>query len=61
MKWFSFSGIVKEIKKIRWPGIGNLTENSVQVLIFTVGFGIVFFCCDFLVTLFLRLMNVIGG
>ncbi len=61
MKWFSFSGIVKEIKKIRWPGFKTLSENSVQVLIFTVGFGVVFFVCDFIVTLLLQVLNVIGG
>lgn len=61
MKWFSLSGIVKEIKKIRWPHIGSLSENSIQVLIFTIGFGIVFFACDFICTLVLNLLNVIGG
>ncbi len=61
MKWFSISGIAKEIKKIRWPKIGDLSVNSVQVIIFTLGFGIFFFLCDFLVTMFLQLLNVIGG
>ena len=60
MKWFSISGIVKEIKKIRWPGFKDLSVNSVQVLIFTFGFGIYLFFCDFLVTMFLQLLNVIG-
>ncbi len=61
MKWFSLSGIVKENKKIRWPNFKDLSTNSVQVLIFTLGFGVFFFACDFIVTLFLRLLNVIGG
>ena len=60
MKWFSISGIVKEIKKIRWPGFKGLSVNSVQVLIFTFGFGAFLLFCDFLVTMFLQLLNVIG-
>ena len=35
LKWFSFSGVTKEIKKIRWPKREDLVENSVQTIIFT--------------------------
>lgn len=59
-KWFSFSGITKEIKKIRWPKKGDLGSNSVQVIIFTLFFGLFFYLCQFIITLLLKLMGVIA-
>ena len=60
MKWFSLDAIIKEIKKIRWPKKGDLFTNSVQVVVFTAFFGVFFYICQFLVSLCLRLMGVIG-
>ncbi|MBR2802041.1 MAG: preprotein translocase subunit SecE [Erysipelotrichaceae bacterium] len=60
MKWFSFNGIVKEIKKIRWPEKGDLLTNSVQVIIFTFGFGAFFLLCQVVVSEFLRLLGAIA-
>ena len=60
MSWFSFSGIAKEIKKIRWPQKGDLATNSVQVIIFTLFFGIFFVCCEFIISMILNLLGVIG-
>ena len=60
MKWFSLSAIAKEISKIRWPKKSDLLTNSVQVVIFTAFFGVFFYLCQFLVSLCLRLIGVIG-
>ena len=43
LKWFSISGIRKEIKRIRWPKAKELFSNSLTVIVFTVLFGIFFF------------------
>ena len=48
LKWFSISGIRKEIKRIRWPKAKELFSNSLTVIVFTVLFGIFFFLCGFL-------------
>lgn len=60
LKWFSFSGVAKEIKKIRWPKREDLVENSVQTIIFTFFFGVFFVLCQLLVTLVLKGLGVIG-
>jgi len=60
MSWFSPKAIVKEISKIRWPKKGDLLTNSVQVLVFVAFFGVFFYLCQFLVSLALRAMGVIG-
>ena len=59
LKWFSFSGVTKEINKIRWPKREDLVENSVQTIIFTFFFGVFFVLCQFLVTLVLKGLGVI--
>ena len=59
MKWFSLSGIVKEIKKIRWPKKNDLLTNSGQVVLFTAFFALFFYLCQFLVSLCLKLVGVI--
>ena len=60
MKWFSPSQIVKEISKIRWPKKDDLLVNSVQVILFTAFFAIFFYGCQFVISLVLKLMGVIG-
>ena len=60
MKWFNFGEIFKEISKIRWPKKNDLLTNSVQVILFTAFFGAFFYLCQFLVSLFLRLIGVIN-
>ena len=42
LKWFSISGILKEVKRIRWPHGKTLATNSLTVIVFTVFFGIFF-------------------
>jgi len=60
MKWFSFSGIIEEIKKIHWPSKKELFTNSVQVVIFTFAFGLFFFVCQLIISELLNLMGAIG-
>jgi len=60
MKWFSLSGIIKEIKKIRWPEKSDLFTNSVQVIIFTVVFALFFFLCQVVISQLLRLLGAIS-
>ena len=60
MKWFSLSGIAKEIKKIRWPKGNDLLENSVQVVIFTACFALFFLLCQLVVSMILRMIGAIA-
>ena len=58
MKWFSLSAIGKEISKIRWPKKDSLLTNSVQVVIFTVFFGLFFVLCQFIISVVLKGLGV---
>ena len=58
-KWFSINGINKEIKKIRWPKPKDLLTSSVQVIIFTLFFGLFFVLCELLVSVVLKGIGVI--
>ena len=56
-RWFSFSGINKEAKRVRWPhwkseGSNNpgILQNSGEVILFTAAFALFFVLCDLLVT-----------
>ena len=60
LKWFSISGIVTEIKRIRWPSIADLVEKSAKVLFFCFVFAMFFMACEGLVAYFLKLIGV-GG
>ncbi len=51
--WFSFSGIRKEAKRVRWPhwkseGAANpgIFQNTGEVLLFTAFFALFFVLCD---------------
>ena len=58
MKWFSISAITKEISKIRWPKKGDLASNSLEVIIFTVFFGLFFVLCQFIISVVLKGLGV---
>ena len=58
LKWFSISGISKEVKRTRWPKPGNLANSSGEVLLFCLFFGLFFVGSEFLVTLFLKLIGI---
>ena len=42
LKWFSISGISKEIKRVRWPKLKELTISTDEVLIFMIFIAVVF-------------------
>jgi preprotein translocase subunit SecE len=63
-KWFSFSGINKEAKRVRWPhwkseGSNNpgIFQNSSEVIVFTAFFALFFVLCDLLVTYLLTFVK----
>lgn len=63
-KWFSFSGINKEAKRVRWPhwkseGTNNpgILQNSGEVILFTASFALFFVLCDLLVTWLLTFVS----
>ena len=58
MKWFSFSAVTKEISKIRWPKKGDLASSSLEVIIFTVFFGLFFVLCQFIISVVLKGLGV---
>ncbi|MCF0110586.1 MAG: preprotein translocase subunit SecE [Erysipelotrichaceae bacterium] len=58
MKWFSLEGIMTEVKRIRWPGAGELAEKSGKVLLFCALFAAFFVLCETLVAAVLRLIGV---
>ena len=58
LKWFSISGIRKEIKRIRWPKAKDLFSNSLTVIIFTVLFGIFFLLCELIASGFLTVVGL---
>lgn len=58
MKWFSISGIWKEIRRVRWPRPGNLAQNSLMVILFTTVFAGFFVLCDFISSVFLRAIGM---
>lgn len=60
MKWFSFNGIMKEIKKIRWPKKEELAKDSVRTIIVIAFFALFFVLCEFVVSFFLNAMGVIA-
>lgn len=60
LKWFSFSGIFTEIKRIRWPKGAELTRNISTVIVFTVAFGLFFVGTEFVISYLLRWIGIIS-
>jgi preprotein translocase SecE subunit len=60
LKWFSFSGIYTEIKRIRWPKGSELSRNISIVLVFTVGFGLFFVGTEFVISFLLKWIGIIA-
>lgn len=58
MKWFSFSGIMKEIKRIRWSNPKTLAIDSGKVLLFTGFMALFFVLCTAFNAWFLTLLGV---
>ncbi|MBP3891219.1 MAG: preprotein translocase subunit SecE [Solobacterium sp.] len=59
-KTFTWSGIKKEAKRVRWPKVKDVTSNTAEVLIFVVFFALFFVLCDFAITFILRALGI-GG
>lgn len=59
-KTFSWSGIKKEAKRVRWPKRGDVVSNTGEVVTFTAFFALFFVLCDFLSTTLLTLIGI-GG
>ena len=57
-KTFTWSGIKKEAKRVRWPKPKDVLENTAEVLIFVAFFALFFVFCDFIVTFILRALGI---
>lgn len=58
MKWFSISGIITEMKRIRWPRPKALAKDSAIVIVFVIIMGIFFFLCQMISSGFLSLIGM---
>ena len=58
LKWFSWSGITTEIKRIRWIKFPELMESTGKVLAFCVLFGLFFMLCDLVISKILLMIGV---
>ncbi len=62
--WFSFDGIAKEAKRVRWPkwksegNTAGILQNTAEVLIFVGFFALFFVLCEFIVTFVLRFIGI---
>lgn len=57
-KTFSWSGIRKEAKRVRWPKMKDITSNTLETVIFVAFFAVFFVACEFIVTLILRMIGI---
>lgn len=57
-KTFSWSGIKKEAKRVRWPKMKDTMQTSEEVLMFTVFFALFFVLCDFGVQFLLKALGI---
>lgn len=63
-RWFTWAGIKKEAKRVRWPHWkteGNqpgILQMTSEVLVFTGFFALFFVLCDFIVTFVLKLIGI---
>lgn len=58
LKWFSISGIMSEVKRIRWSSPMDLLKNSTTVLGFMVFFAVFFVICTMFNAAFLEFLGV---
>jgi preprotein translocase SecE subunit len=57
---FSWSGIRKEARRVRWPKRGDVMRNTGEVVLFTALFALFFIFCDFIASNLLALLGI-GG
>lgn len=60
MKWFSLSGISKEVKRIHWPKASDMVRNTAIVVGFIFVFAIFFLGIETLVSVVLKWIGI-GG
>ncbi len=53
-----FKGVGVETKRVRWPKVSELLQNTVKVLVFCILFALFFVVCDLLVSELLVLIGV---
>lgn len=41
---------MRELKKVKWPSVKQLSKDSLLVIVFTLLFGLYFFVCEILST-----------
>lgn len=58
LKWFSISGIMSEVKRIRWSSPADLLKNSTTVIGFMVVFAVFFVLCTLFNAAFLAFLGV---
>lgn len=58
LKWFSISGIISEVKRIRWSSPKDLAKNSVSVIFFTGAFALFFVVCTLINAAILKALGV---
>ena len=58
LKWFSFSGIMSEVKRIRWVKPIDLAKHSTVVFGFMVAFALFFVLCTMFNACFLSVLGV---
>jgi len=57
-KTFTWSGIKKEAKRVRWPKRKDVAEDTGEVLTFTAFFALYFVLCDFVIAGLLKFMGI---
>ncbi|MBQ9327083.1 MAG: preprotein translocase subunit SecE [Solobacterium sp.] len=57
-KTFTWSGVKKEAKRVRWPKRKDVTEDTIEVVSFTAFFAVYFVICEFVVTQILKLIGI---
>lgn len=58
LKWFSISGIISEVKRIRWSKPKDLAKDSVSVIFFTAAFALFFVVCTLVNAAILKALGV---
>ena len=47
---YSPANVMRELKKVNWPSVKQLSKDSLLVIVFTLLFGLYFFVCEILST-----------
>ena len=58
LKWFSISGIMTEVKRVRWPKQKELFKDTSTVVAVVTLFGIFFVLAQVVITLFITFVGL---